>query len=186
MSMRIAGWLTKRMIGGCLVLILAAPTAKAAAAPWQETPSAQQPAAGAQEAGTGNGTPIADPAQPQAMLPDAPEVAQSPGAGTNVSNGSSQPSQDQPQPGQNQQQPNQEQQQNEQQQNGAAQPVGTAAAPAVKGTGVSGSRVSGAAIAPAKQRRVRTFLISVAVVAAAGIAIGTVVGLSHTSPSQPH
>jgi len=32
---------------------------------------------------------------------------------------------------------------------------------------------------------VRTFLISIAVVAAAGVAIGTVAGISHTSPSQP-
>jgi len=42
MGIRIAGWLTKRFIGGCLVLILAAPTAKAAAAPWQEAAPARQ------------------------------------------------------------------------------------------------------------------------------------------------
>ncbi len=172
MSMRIAGWLTERLIGGCLVLILTAPTAKAAATPWRDAAPAWQeqsaPSSGAQEAGadSGNGKPIADSAQSDAKLPDAPEVAQSSSTGSNGSNGSSQSNQDQ-------------------QQNGAAQPVGTAAAPAVKGTGVSGSRVSGAAIAPAKQRRVHTFLISVAVVVAACVAVGTVVALTHATPSQP-
>jgi hypothetical protein len=192
MSMRMAGWLTRRLIGNGLVLILAAPTAKAAATPWQDAVPARQeqsaPSGEAQETGIdgGNGKPVVSSAQSVAPLPDAPEVAQSSSTGgSNGSNGSSQPSQDQQQPVQDQQQPSQEPQKNDQQQNGTAQPVGTAAAPAVKGTGVSGSRVSGAAIAPAKQRRVRTFLISIAVVVAAGVAVGTVVGLSHTSPSQP-
>ena len=73
----------------------------------------------------------------------------------------------------------------DQQQNGAAPPVGTAAAPGEQATGVTASKPAGAAIAPAKQRRVRTFLISLGVVAAAGVAIGIVAGLSRTSPSQP-
>jgi len=183
MSMRNAGWLTKRLIGGCLVVLLAAPTAKAAAAPGQDAVPARReqtaPSGGAQEvrADSGSGKPTVDSAPSGAMLPDAPEVAQSSSTGLNSPNGTSQPSQDQQQPSQDQQQ--------DQQQNGATQPVGTAAAPAVSGTGVSGSRVSGAAIAPAKQRRVRTILISVAVVVAAGVAVGTVVGLSHATPSQP-
>ena len=170
--MRISGWLTKRQIGGCLVLILAAPTAKAAATPLQDAAPARQeqsaPASGAQEAGanSGNGKPIVNSAQNDTALPDAPEVAQSTSTGANEPNGSSQPSQDQ-------------------QQNSAAHPVGTAAAPAVTGTGISGSRVSGAAIAPAKQRRVHTFLISVAVVVGACVAVGTVAALSHATPSQP-
>ncbi len=177
MSIRIAGWLTEKQIGGFLVLVLAAPTATAATL-WQDTAPARQlqsaPFSGAQEAETesGNGKPIvdsaeADSAQSDARLPDAPEVAQSTSPGSNGSNGSSQASQDQ-------------------QQNGAAQqPVGTAAAPAVNSTGVAGSRVSGAAIAPAKQRRVRIFLIRVAVVVAACVAVGTVVALTHATPSQP-
>jgi hypothetical protein len=45
--------------------------------------------------------------------------------------------------------------------------------------------VSGAAIAPAKQRRVHTFLIRVAVIAAACVAVGTVVALTHATPSEP-
>jgi hypothetical protein len=64
--------------------------------------------------------------------------------------------------------------------------LGTAAAPYTKPTGVTGSRPAGAVIAPAKQRRVRAILISVGVVAAAGIAIGAVAGLSHASPSRPN
>jgi len=172
MSMRIAGWLTERQIGGFLVLILAAPIAKAAAMPWQDaTPARQEqsaPSNGAQEAGADSGSAkqIADPATPEAALPDAPEVAQSTNSGSNGPNGSPQPSQDQ-------------------QQNGAAPPVGTAAAPAANATGVAGSRVSGAAIAPAKQRRVRIFLIRTAVVVAACVAVGTVAALSHATPSQP-
>lgn len=181
--MRIAGWLTERRIGGCLVLILAVPSAKAAAMPLQDAAPARQersaPISGAQEAGanSGNEKPIADSTQASTPLPDAPEVAQSTSTGSNVPNGNSQSSQDQQQNG--------SQSSQDQQQNGGAQPVGTAAAPATNGTGVAGSRVSGAAIAPAKQRRVHTFLIRVAVVAAACVAVGTVAALTHATPSEP-
>ncbi len=177
MSMRIAGWLTQRLIGGGLVLILAAPTAEAAATPLQEAAPVSQeqsaPSSGTQQAGTGsaNGKPAADSGQPTAPLPDAPEVAQTTSTNSSGSNGSSQPSQNQ--------------QQQDQQQNGGTQPVGTAAAPAVNSTGVAGSEVSGAAIAPAKQRRAHTILIRVAVIAAACVAVGTVVALTHATPSQP-
>jgi cobalamin biosynthesis Mg chelatase CobN len=172
MSMKIAEWLTERLVGSCLVLMLAAPTAKAAVMPWQDAAPARQeqstPSSGVEEAGSDSesGKQIVNPSQSEATLPDAPEVAQSTSTGSNGSNGSTQPSQDQ-------------------QRNDAAQPVGTAAAPAVKSTGVAGSRVSGAAIAPAKQRRVHTFLISAAVIAAACVAVGTVVALTHATPSQP-
>lgn len=166
--MRIAGWLTQRKIGGFLVLILSAPTAQAAATPWHDATPAQQeqsaPYSGAQQAG--NGKPIADSAQSGATLPDAPEVAQSQSTSSNQQSESSQPSQDQPQ-------------------NGAAPPVGTAAAPSETATGVTASKPAGAAIAPAKQRRVRTILISLGAVGAACVAIGIVAGLSHASSSQP-
>lgn len=71
-----------------------------------------------------------------------------------------------------------------QQQNGSA-PVGTAVAPYEKGVGVAASRPAGVVIAPAKQRRRRTLLISVALVAGAAVAVGTVIGLSKASPSEP-
>lgn len=171
MGMRIAEWLTNGRIGGCLLLVLIAPTVKAATMPWQDSASVQQdesePLDRVQKTGAdGQKKAEANPAEPGTTLPDAPEVAQSTSPTSNGSSVSSQPNQ-------------------EQQQNTAPQPVGTAAAPEVKGTGVSGSRVSGAAIAPAKQRRVRIFVIKVAVVAAACIAVGTVVALTHATPSQP-
>jgi cytoskeletal protein RodZ len=65
------------------------------------------------------------------------------------------------------------------------EPVGTAAAEPVEATGVAASRPAGAAIAPAKQRRTRALLIKVSAVVGAGVAIGTVVALSHASPSVP-
>jgi len=72
-----------------------------------------------------------------------------------------------------------------QQQTTPQQPVGTAAAPYEKPTGVAGSRPAGAAIAPAKQRRVRAIVIRVGIVLAAGAAVGTVVGLSKATHSAP-
>ncbi|HEX4283715.1 MAG TPA: hypothetical protein VHZ28_01395 [Terracidiphilus sp.] len=64
-------------------------------------------------------------------------------------------------------------------------PLGTAAAPETKPTGVTGSRPAGAVIAPAKQRRAHAILISVGLLAGAGIAIGSVAALSKGSPSRP-
>ena len=75
----------------------------------------------------------------------------------------------------------------EQQTTTPAPPVGTAAAPYEKGVGVAASRPAGVVIAPAKQRRTRSFLIKVGVILAAAAAVGTIVGLSSASPSrQPH
>ncbi len=71
------------------------------------------------------------------------------------------------------------------QENNSTKPLGTAAAPELKPSGVMGSKPAGAAIAPARQRRVHTILISIGVVIGAGIAVGTVAALSHGSPSRP-
>jgi hypothetical protein len=65
------------------------------------------------------------------------------------------------------------------------QPVGTAAAGIAPVTGVAASKPAGAAIAPAKQRRVRTLLIEVGAIVGAGVAVGTVAALSSASPSRP-
>lgn len=65
-------------------------------------------------------------------------------------------------------------------------PVGTAAAPYENPVGAAVSRPAGAAIAPAKQKRRRSFLIRTGLVIGAAIAIGTVVALSRTSPSRPN
>jgi hypothetical protein len=155
--MRIAGSLTQKQIACFLVMCLASPFANAATPFWQQavSPPSQQSA-----------VPSTDAAQPEAALPDAPDAAQSQSNNPGGQTGGSQPSPDQ-------------------QQNGAAKPVGTAAAPYPAASGVAASRPAGAAIAPAKQRRVRTILISVGVVAAACVALGTVAALSHSSPSQP-
>jgi hypothetical protein len=67
----------------------------------------------------------------------------------------------------------------------AQQPVGTAAAEGVPTVGGAASRPAGEAIAPAKQNQRRSLLIKVGLIAAAGVAAGTVYGLSKASPSKP-
>jgi cytoskeletal protein RodZ len=64
-------------------------------------------------------------------------------------------------------------------------PVGTAAAEAPYVSGVAASQPAGVAIAPAKQRRLRTILIRTGVIIGAGVAIGTVVALSEATSSKP-
>jgi hypothetical protein len=73
----------------------------------------------------------------------------------------------------------------EQQNGGTPAPVGTAVAPYEKGIGIAASRPAGAVIAPAKQRRTRSFVIKVGLLIGAAVAVGTVVGLSTASPSRP-
>jgi CHASE3 domain sensor protein len=72
-----------------------------------------------------------------------------------------------------------------QEQKGPPAPVGTAVAPYEKGIGVAASRPAGAVIAPAKQRRTRSFVIKVGLLIGAAVAVGTVVALSNASPSKP-
>jgi hypothetical protein len=81
---------------------------------------------------------------------------------------------------------NQPAQTDAQQQSGDAKPVGTAAAPLEKTSGVAASRPAGAVIAPAKQRRARAILIRMSIVIGAAVAVGTVVALSSASPSRPN
>ena len=154
----------------CLGMLLFAQTQLAVAAgqaatqqqPAQTQPSAEPAAAPAQ----------ALPSQPAAHdeIPSAP-VPQS--LALEAQNQSSQSTQQ-----------NQSSQPAEQQ-SAPQQPVGTAAAPYEKPTGVPGSRPAGAVIAPAKQRRVRAIVIRVALVLAGAGAVGAVVGLSKASHSQP-
>jgi len=65
------------------------------------------------------------------------------------------------------------------------QPQGAAAARVLHTTGAATYQPAGAAIAPAKQRRSRSFLIRMGVLAAAGIAVGSVIALSSASSSKP-
>ena len=63
------------------------------------------------------------------------------------------------------------------------EPLGTAAAESVPVNGGGASRPAGTAIAGAKQHQMRSLLLKIGAVAAAGIAIGTVAGLSKGTPS---
>jgi len=65
------------------------------------------------------------------------------------------------------------------------QPVGTAAAGPSKASGIAAAQPAGIAIAPAKQRRVRTIVLRFGAVVGAGVAVGTVVTLSRATPSKP-
>jgi hypothetical protein len=65
------------------------------------------------------------------------------------------------------------------------EPVGTAAAEAPNTTGVAASQPAGLAIAPAKQRRRRTIIIRTGAIIGAGIAVGTVIGLTEATSSRP-
>jgi len=129
------------------------------AAPWAETANAQQQEAQPQEAMAARqpqtGTQTATLAQPQDT------ASESPGGQAGASQSAPDPTQS------------------------GAKPVGTAAAPLEKTTGISGSRPAGAVIAPAKQRRARAIFIRVAVVVAAAAAIGAVVGLSKSNNGRP-
>ena len=64
-------------------------------------------------------------------------------------------------------------------------PVGTAAAEAPTVSGITAAQPAGAAIAPAKQHRVRTLVLKVGAILGAGVAVGTVVALSAATPSKP-
>jgi hypothetical protein len=65
-----------------------------------------------------------------------------------------------------------------------AQPNGVAVAPPIEVSGGAASKPAGVAIAPPKQRQIRSLLIKLGFLAGAGIAVGTVVGLSAASPAH--
>ena len=72
-----------------------------------------------------------------------------------------------------------------QQQAPSQKPVGTAAAGAIPVSGVAASQPTGVAIAPAKQRRVRTIVLRMGAILGAGVAVGSVVALTQATPSKP-
>jgi predicted lipid-binding transport protein (Tim44 family) len=86
-------------------------------------------------------------------------------------------------PGASAQQQQQQQSKPAQDQNHA--PLGAAAAQQSATAGGAASRPAGSAIAPAKQRQVRSFLIKLGVIAAAGGAIGAVYALTRGTSSTP-
>ena len=160
-----------RQISWCLMVstLLFLGDAGAVQAQQSQNPTPAQNGAAAQSS-----RPSGDTANPAVMeneaaatYPDAPvaQNSQSPPAPQNGQSSSSQaPADDQ---------------------NKDVRPLGTAAAPYTRPSGVTGSRPAGAVIAPGKQRRAHVILISVALVAGAAIAVGTVAALSHGTPSRP-
>jgi hypothetical protein len=64
-------------------------------------------------------------------------------------------------------------------------PLGAAAAQKGETAGGAASKPAGMAIAPAKQRQVRSFLLKLGLIAAGGAAIGAVVALSKGTSSVP-
>ncbi len=71
-------------------------------------------------------------------------------------------------------------------QSSSSQPVGTAAAPLIKPVGVAASRPAGAAIAPAKQRRIRVLALRWGLILGGAIALGTVAAATIGSPRRPN
>lgn len=64
-------------------------------------------------------------------------------------------------------------------------PVGMAAAEAPTVSGVTAAQPAGVAIAPAKQRRVRTLVLKVGALVGAGVALRTTLALTAGTPSKP-
>jgi hypothetical protein len=147
-----------RPIAAALVLLVASQMSEAAVLPTQEPQ---------QTAPTQQTQPATQPANPSADLPQAPAAAgQQPAQDDQASPGFASRSQDgQPQDSQ--------------------KPVGTAAGPVTRPSGVAGSRPSGAVIAPSKQRRVRALFIRYGLIIAGVGAAAAVYGLSSASPSRP-
>jgi len=152
-----------RAIASCLILLLMVPVSNAASS--QETTTQGTP-----QAATPKGTGQPDSSSKQTAVPaESDALPDSPGSLREVAvDATSQQSTPQ-----------------QLQQNSPREPVGTAAAESVETTGVAASNPAGAAIAPAKQRRTRSFLIKVGALVGAGAAIGAVAALSSGSPSRP-
>lgn len=125
----------------------------------QNQPTVAEPATGAQPQQTT--TERTGTTEPPAPLPEAPS-AQRP-VGTPALPQSAQPT--------------------KQQQEQA--PLGAAAAQKGETAGGAASKPAGMAIAPAKQRQVRSFLLKLGLVAAGAAAIGTVVALTRGTSSVP-
>lgn len=157
--MRLNSWLAKKQIAGCLATLLSAAIAGAATPRTQDGVPTQQ-----------DQKRNATPAGGQGRTSDT-GAGKSDSAQRQVTSSS----------GQAQSAPSSQ----DQRHSDAANPVGTAAAPLKPTMGVAASRPAGAVIAPAKQRRIRAFVIGISVVVGAGVALGTVAALSHSTSSQP-
>ena len=125
----------------------------------QTSSTSQQSTQSAEPATTGK-----DSSAPASQSTDAPQNNAQPGSQSSPQIPTQQPSQPQEK---------------------APLPKGTAAAPDTRVDGVPAATPSGAAIAPAKQKRVRRFSIRTALVVGTVIAVGTVAGLSLATSAKP-
>ena len=169
--MKVSNSRLERLIALGLVMSLVVPIGAAATIP----PPQQKPQVDLSKIASEPPSQAAKQESPAALpvtsLPDAPGTASPSPAGQQTADPTQQTSTSQSaQPGR---------------QNSAQPPVGTAAAPYEKPDGVPASRPAGAAIAPAKQRRIHTFAIRAALLVGAGVAIGVVAAASLGSPSRP-
>jgi len=152
-----------RLVAGSLVLaVLASSSALALPGPQETNPDQSRPE------GPANGSTQAPAATPAVEpLPDSPGAGRPQDAQGATSQAGAAQSLPQSQKDANQ------------------KPVGTAAAETATTTGFAASKPAGAALAPAKQKRSRTILISVGAIAGAAVALGLVVALSKGTPSKP-
>jgi hypothetical protein len=126
-----------------------------------------------------------------AALPDSPGTTRAQSQDqSSPNNPQREPDTQAPAPPQNDQAPDQSQPQAQPQSSQAPssqtqRPVGTAAAETSNGGGVAASQPAGVAIAPAKQRRIRTMVLRVGAIVGAGVAVGTVMALTQATPSRP-
>jgi hypothetical protein len=149
--------LLRRQIALGLTFFIAMPFGGATVALGQQAATPQQ-AGSVSSSQSGSQNPDAEPQRTEPQAGSVPDANQRP----NAPNGTQ-----------------------EQQNGGTPAPVGTAVAPYEKGIGIAASRPAGAVIAPAKQRRTRSFVIKAGLIIGAAVAVGTVVGLSSASPSRP-
>jgi len=172
---------TNRVLGACLALILSGiepmtALAQQPAADQQQPPASAQPAPDAQQ-------PAPATAAPDAQNPSTTREEQENKATQDLMNGQRLPES----PSSVRNNPTEQQAGTPQAPTPAPQvePSGTAAAQTGQISGNAASRPAGAAIAPAKQHQARSFLIKMGVIAGAGIALGTVYGLSRASGPKP-
>ena len=132
-----------------------------------QTQPAEQPNSGVEV------DPSKGPLQPAQPAPTTDQNTQNP---LPNAPSSSQPAQAGDQQAQSQQQPDQKV---------TPEPQGTAVAGESRTAGGPASKPAGTAIAPAKQRQVRSWVIKLGLIAAGGAAIGTVYALTRSTSSTP-
>jgi len=150
----------------------------------QETPvqAANAPSSGAAARSDGN----AGIAHTAAELPDSPgAILARLQDQSQQSSASEPPATAEPAPQTQSQPPQASQPRDQSRPSSSDRPVGTAAAEGSNVSGIAASQPAGVAIAPAKQHRTRTLVLRTGAIIGAGVAIGTVVGLTAATSSKP-